>query len=419
VLTAVRTFFDDQRARKIVGDRETAHVRLTRSLQEVSTFLELEPAERSLLAKLQPDVLAEETLRANAVDMDEGWHLVCAAVLANLAEVSGSPFPRAVARPEAARPQPTAERMVAAREEAAPTREPKKVEVAEEPVSPQRRPTEHTGKRAPSQPRMPAAREQSPAAPPQRVRPKNEAPVSVVQSAPAAKEQVRPVQPAVSAAEAPRPPVRKVSAALKQLDRELRQKRHAPAESTGPEPPAAVAPPAQSRANLDQLMRMRNAKLVQKAQTGGPQSVSVDSAELFRSAQELLRDQQFAKAHELLARVCAGDPGNPSYAIYCSWAAFRAGTLPEDAVAALRVTLRAKTSEGDLKAFAHFALGHLSLAEKKDDAAERFFQKAVELDKHNKDAQRHLRLIELRRKTAAADEKGSKIFGIEIRGKKP
>ena len=46
--------------------------------------------------------------------------------------------------------------------------------------------------------------------------------------------------------------------------------------------------------------------------------------------------------------------------------------------------------------------------------AEKFSRKAVECDKNNKDAERHLRIIDLRRKTAATEQRSNKIFGIEI-----
>ena len=60
--------------------------------------------------------------------------------------------------------------------------------------------------------------------------------------------------------------------------------------------------------------------------------------------------------------------------------------------------------------------GSSAKAEKKEDNADKFFRKAMELDKNNKDAERHVRLLELRKKSAASDAQ-NKIFGIEI-GKK-
>src|SRR5262249_41586612 len=105
-------------------------------------------------------------------------------------------------------------------------------------------------------------------------------------------------------------------------------------------------------------------------------------------------------------------------AMYTMWASFRASTLREEGVQKLRAMLRERVSDDEHKAFAYYALGHIALADKKDDAAEKFFRKAVEFDKHNKDAERHLRIIELRRKTAEGEKNNNKLFGIEIKPKK-
>jgi Tfp pilus assembly protein PilF len=118
-----------------------------------------------------------------------------------------------------------------------------------------------------------------------------------------------------------------------------------------------------------------------------------------------------------MRKACEAQPENAVYAMYCMWAALRSNNLPEDGVAKLRATLRDRVSDDQYKKFAYYALGHLSLYEKKEEAAEKFFRRAVELDKNNKDAERHLRIIELRRKTAS-EQRNNKIFGIEIGAKK-
>ena len=86
----------------------------------------------------------------------------------------------------------------------------------------------------------------------------------------------------------------------------------------------------------------------------------------------------------------------------------RANKLKQDDITKLRLLLRERVSDDQHKAFAYYALGHMSLAEKKDEAAEKFFMKAIELDKNNKDAERHLRIIAVRRKTAAEQEKSTR-----------
>jgi tetratricopeptide (TPR) repeat protein len=138
---------------------------------------------------------------------------------------------------------------------------------------------------------------------------------------------------------------------------------------------------------------------------------------IFRAAQDAMRDQQFGRAHELMRKACEAEPDNQVYSMYGMWAAFRANALRQEEIAKLRLLLRERVSDDQYKAFAYYALGHISLAEKKDDQAEKFFMKAVELDKNNKDAERHLRIIAVRRKAVEAD-KNNKIFGIEIGPKK-
>jgi len=147
-----------------------------------------------------------------------------------------------------------------------------------------------------------------------------------------------------------------------------------------------------------------------------PQAAS--AADLMRSAQDALREQQFGRAQELLAKACEVEPANDLYKMYRLWAGFRASALQEADVATLRNLVRDKLGDEQLKGFAHYAMGHLMLVEKKDEAAEKFFRKAKELDKNNRDAERHVRLLELRRKSSASDAAGQKIFGIEIGGPK-
>ena len=123
-----------------------------------------------------------------------------------------------------------------------------------------------------------------------------------------------------------------------------------------------------------------------------------------------------SRAHELFRKACEAEPNNATYSMFSMWAAFRAGVLQGEDIGKLRTELRTKVSDEDHKAFAYYALGHIALHEKKDDAAEKFFRKAVECDRNNKDAERHLRIIDLRRKTAATEQRANKIFGIEIGG---
>ena len=138
---------------------------------------------------------------------------------------------------------------------------------------------------------------------------------------------------------------------------------------------------------------------------------------MFRQAQDLMRDNQWARAHDLMGKLCKLDADNEQYTLYLRWTALRANVLDEDGMVKLRGVLRDKLTDDDLGKFAYYALGHLALAEKKEDSAEKLFRKALELDKTNKDAERQLRIMELRRKSAR-ENANNKIFGIEIGKKK-
>jgi hypothetical protein len=241
--------------------------------------------------------------------------------------------------------------------------------------------------------------------------------------------------------EAARP--RRLGAALKRLGKELEERRAytqqpvpesepptgSPARPVAPSAPAAsaaapaaaAAAPGASAADqqaVRELIRRRRAAVSQQTRTAGekkPQTVS--AAELMRSAQDALRDQQFGRAQELLARACEAEPANDVYKMYRLWAAFRANAIQEADMIAFKGLVREKLNDDLHKGFAYYALGHIMLADKKDDNAEKFFRKAMEIDKTNKDAERHVRLLQLRNKSAATDTANNKIFGIDI-GKK-
>jgi Tfp pilus assembly protein PilF len=167
---------------------------------------------------------------------------------------------------------------------------------------------------------------------------------------------------------------------------------------------------------------MRAATLNQQQQQQQTQAskapAPVSGQDMLRAAQKELRDQQFARAHDLMRKACESDPENQIYSMYCMYAALRANALKQEDINKLRLMLRDKISDDQHKGFAYYALGHVALVEKKDEAAEKFFMKAVELDKNNKDAERYMRIIGVKRKTAAEQEKSNKIFGIEIGTKK-
>jgi tetratricopeptide (TPR) repeat protein len=328
---------------------------------------------------------------------------------------------------------------VAREEQAAPGSRPRMPAAREEPARPGSRQGMPAVREEPARPGsrqgMPAVREERPAPRPGTRAPSADQPAAVapdaaarraspaVQRMPSAQVPETPATTAGQRTPSVRPrrrPTRKLSTALQRLDRELKQARGNPS-APQPAAPAAPAPaPAQApegghaRAHIEQLLRRRaTAAMVQKSAAAAPTTASDE----FKLAQEALRDQQFGRAYEHLRKACDAEPNNEVYSMFCMWAAFRANILQGDDINKLRTALRARVSDDEHKAFAYYALGHISLAEKRDDLAEKFFRKAIELNKNNKDAERHLRIIELRRKTAASEQRANKIFGIEI-GKK-
>jgi hypothetical protein len=351
-----------------------------------------------------------------------------------------------VARAEAVRPPPE-RRVPGVREEVV------------RPPSERRIPVAREAERPASQRRMPATSEpqvQPPrgahASPAQQARGPTSRSTSGMQAAreePVARAAIKPQAPATPAARPDSPPPdvakpsqpretadspaslrdrrkpRKLSSALKRLDRELKQLRpqqtSAPVDSQSAAPGAgqagAISQASYARARVDQLMRMRAATLNQQTQTAKPAPV-VNGQEMFRGAQKELRDQQFARAHDLMRKACEAEPENQIYSMYCMYAAMRANTLKQEDINKLRLMLREKVSDDTYKPFAFYALGHVALAEKKDEAAEKFFLKAADLDKNNKDAERYVRILAVKRKSAAENEKSNKIFGIEIGPKK-
>ncbi len=468
VHTGVRTFYDEERVRATLRHDGALYVRLTRSADELAELLSLDEVEAGLLRCLKPDAPVTTAFEECAAEPLDAWQLLCTLVIADLAETSSAPLSPAERSGVRSTQAMTGRHGLGGgvREERAGPGSQARMPA----VGPDGRAAGSQG-RIPaavaegalqhSQPRMPAAGPVERTAPPAAQAPParaarvrgtgySSATIQAIQAeqiktaaAPSASSTARAPNARGQAAEAPRPQPapepevtvrrsarpgrerrrpRKLSVALKRLDRELKQLRPPSSAATpaAPQPTetSAQAPAGMSagKAHLEQLRRMRAAALSQRraaTPTGGERSVG----ETFRMAQEALRDQQFPRAHELMRKVCEHAPDDEVYSMFCMWAGFRAGALADDGVTKLRNALRMKVSDDEHKAFAYYALGHVSLHDKKDDAAEKFFRRAVELDKHNKDAERHLRIIELRRKTAAVNEKSNKIFGIEIKKK--
>lgn len=460
IATGVRTFCDEAAVRELLGPLDTLYVRPTVGEAESVQFFELGDDEEALLSSLEASVPVARAIDGARGDWLESWQIVLMLVMAEHVEVGRSPFAPATersglrsshaitapggryvsttgVREEHLRTDSIA-RMPAVTSATTAARTPEPSRGTRQAAPKASSPTPPTSNVMPSRGaaqsptsftrtrpgEAPAADDADKTAPRQRAPGATTAPAARSMATTAAAFS----SPAQPRAASRRDPKRKLSSALQRLERNLKDIRQAaPAVPVAPAPPGrqtsgAVTVPgdaAAQRAHVEQLMRMRYAS---KGPESAPQAAKAadatkGAAEVFRQAQDLMRDNQWPRAHEAMRKVCELDSGNEMYLMYQRWAALRANLLDEDGMAKLRASLRDKLSDEVLGKFAYYALGHLAMAEKKDDAAEKLFKKALELDKHNKDAERHLRIIELRRKSAK-DQASNKIFGIELGKKK-
>jgi tetratricopeptide (TPR) repeat protein len=184
-------------------------------------------------------------------------------------------------------------------------------------------------------------------------------------------------------------------------------------------PPQAPGPnsPAYQKAHLKELMQRKH---------GGPASGDVpgaprrDPARELRHAQESLRDGQYARAEEQLRALVEQAPNDDVLRTYHMWAQFRASQALDPAqLSKLRDLAKRMVSDSEHAGFACYVLAHIYLADKKDEQAEKYFRKAHQLDKTNKDAERHIVILERRKQNANDADGGSqrKFLGISL-GKK-
>jgi len=197
---------------------------------------------------------------------------------------------------------------------------------------------------------------------------------------------------------------RKGGGAVQRLGKELENRR-----DTGSS--RAVPPRGPSTALKSLVLNRRRTE----AQTQNVAPRAVDAAEVFRQGMELLRGEQWARALTLLTQAAEAAPENVPGRMYMLWAGFKASPQPsETLVQDLRVACRDQLQSEDHRGAAYYYLAHMALHGKKDEQAEKFFRKAASLDKNNKDAERHLLILERRREHAAKANKGNKMFGIEL-----
>jgi hypothetical protein len=476
VYIGVRTFYDDGLLRGYVPDPAQNYLRLLVPAASVGEFFALDDDELKLLRALDPESPIATLVHASIVEPEHAYALLALLRIAQLGEFSNTPFAR---ERSGARPTPDAPRGVSraampavhigratSQTNMAAVSERQAPRSASRPGMPSTRPeamhisrndmravaagsnqqtappgsnqqTAPPAGRTGSQVAMPAASSRSsdkfatPSAE-QRVaaevaRPRQQ---QTPQRAPAADGGNTP------GAANPAPTVDATQEALREAAaRASRQGRRgptavAPRAPREPEPRAAepappVTDPSQrgeyAKAHLNELIQRR--RQVRQAtgdlQLGGKR----DTARELRQAHDLLRDQHYARAEEVMRGLVEHEPANELFRALRLWAKFRAQPDMEEAQTGELLDLAKKLIQvPEHGAFACYMLGHLYLAAKKDDLAEKYFRRAHTADKTNKDAERHLVILERRKQQAAEAENGSnrKIFGINIpSNKKP
>jgi len=190
----------------------------------------------------------------------------------------------------------------------------------------------------------------------------------------------------------------------------------------------AAAPGAQpqldyAKAHLNELIARRKNNATntnhETTLTGGSKR---DVARDLQKARDMLRDQQFVRAEEILRAALTQEPENLTLQVYHGWARLRAHPPGEETqLAELRELAKKLSQEPEHVAFASYVLGHVFFSAKRDDLAEKFFRKALAADRHNKDAERHVLILERRKQQHAETDAAAnrKLFGIQISGSKP
>jgi tetratricopeptide (TPR) repeat protein len=245
-------------------------------------------------------------------------------------------------------------------------------------------------------------------------------PQEIAQAQPKPAQQPAPAQTPGAAADATQEALREAAARAARRRYTPPAQRAAPAQAKA----AAAATPAAdptvraeyAKAHLNELMQRRRQALHQPAAA----SSKPDPRRVLRQAQELLRDQHYARAEELLRELLEQEAADELIRTYYLWAKYRVQPeLDGSHMNALLELAKKLLPDPEHGGFASYVLGHLYMADKKDELAEKYFRRAHSANKNNKDAERHLLILERRKQLAAeAESTGNrKIFGITIASK--
>lgn len=400
VYMGVRTFYSDEDLRRCVPEGTSGYLRLLSAPATIAHFFGLEDDEFRLLKRIDPEVPLATAVAASKLDESHVLSLLALLKLGGFSEASTTPFTQ---QPEpersGARPNP-----VGAKSPPQPTA----AELPPSTLAPVARMATNGSIDATQEALLEAAARTAKAR----------------KSSSSTMRRVLPdAQPShpISAPEAPAPQAAAPASPPRVPPRPIVSRPLSHPVSTPVGPPAPPADPKVSaeytKAHLNELIkRHKHAAPADAAQL----TAKRDPAAELRQARGLLRDQHYSRAEELLRGLTLQEPQNDVYRTYHLWSRLKAHPdLDESQVGELLDLAKKLVQDQEHSAFAVYVLGHLYLNAKKDELAEKYFRRAHAADRSNKDAERHLLILERRKQLAAEAEAAAnrKIFGISIANK--
>ncbi len=129
----------------------------------------------------------------------------------------------------------------------------------------------------------------------------------------------------------------------------------------------------------------------------------------FQMGKAFFRTRRYADARQAFTEALGFNPNEAEYLMFRAWSAYKADPLAtETAISSRRDLVRAIELNPRLS-LAHLYLGYLSRDEGNHKEAQRRFEQAIKCDPNCTDAQRELRLMNMRKATAKKEKKG--LFG--------
>lgn len=171
-----------------------------------------------------------------------------------------------------------------------------------------------------------------------------------------------------------------------------------------PTPEAAAEAREKAAAALKQVWEARRDKEKSAAPVTpkNPQEARLLAEGAFQHGVAFLHGGNFPRAVEQLKRAVELVPGAKEYALHAQWAEYAADATLDEAQrkkALVELGTAAGAALGELPdlGFAHYVLGQVRLFVGNEDQAKKFFRRARQLDPALVDAERQLRILELRK----------------------